>query len=462
MAADERMTLAELRKRALERHQAGALDEARGLYSRYMAANPGDGTMWSNLGALLRASGQHKLARHAQRRAAALEPESIPIRNNLANILADLGENEEALALRRAHLEQQPDDAQIKAMVGKSLRSLGRYDEAIAWLTKARAAHPDHIELGLQLALSQLAGGAYADGFRTYDIRWQSDELTPRKIAKPKWDFGPLDGKRILVLPEQGFGDGLAFSRFLPVLRQFNPAQVIYFCERPVARLYDAIDGADTCVPEMPDEGAFDVWVNLMDLAGVHFATDPNVPAPARLVVPADSKDRAMEAVKPFQDRFKVGIVWTGSLTYRGNAFRSFSHTEYHRLLDLQGVQLFSLYKGPGAAAFHADGSATAIVDLGSSDRDFGDCAAAMQEMDLIISSDTATAHLAGTLGCPVWTLLHSDPFWLWTHEGVTSPWYPSMRLIRQAAPGDWAGVFHRVEGKLRRVVEKWHEERAA
>lgn len=462
MPEDEPRTLTELRAKALERHKAGALDEARALYGRYLALRPDDGTMWSNVGALLRSAGQHRIARHAQRRAAALEPGSRAVRNNLANILADLGENEEALALRRAHLAEVPDDAQIKAMVGKSLRSLGRYDESITWLTDARAAHPDFIEIGLQLALSQLAKGDYARGFRTYDIRWQSDELTPRRIGKPKWDFGPLDGQRILVLPEQGFGDGIAFARFLPVLRRFNPASVIYYCEKPVARLYDGIDGADVTTPAMPDEAEFDVWVNLMDLAAVHFEASDDVPPPAALATPQDSIERVAPLLKSHADRFRVGVVWTGSMTYRGNAFRSFSHTEFLALTDVPDVQLFSLYKGPGVQAFHADGSSIAIVDLGSTDRDFGDCAAAMEGMDLIITSDTATAHLAGSLGRPVWTLLHSDPFWLWQHEGQRTPWYPTMRLFRQTAPGDWAGVFHRVEGRLRAEVDRWRKERAA
>jgi Flp pilus assembly protein TadD len=448
--------LTALRNQAMDLHKAGKRAEARPLYARYLEQAPDDAMMWSNLGALLRADGQHDLARAAQRRAYALAPDRISVISNLANILADLGECEEALALRRTVLKARPNDAMLKAMIGKVLRSLGRAPEAVAFLTEARAAHPQEPEIGIQLAMSQLAAGQYADGFRNFDIRWQTDELTPRNIPRPKWDGGPLNGKRILVLPEQGFGDGIAFARFLPMLRAFEPAEVLLQTERPVARLYEGLDGADRVIVGPPKASDFDVWTNLMDLPPWHFDRVAAPPAPVALHVPEDSRARARALVAPHRHRFRVGVVWTGSLTYRANAFRSFAHTEFHRLLDLPDVQLFSLYKGPKLAEFQADGSNLLMIDAGSRDRDFADCAANMEEMDLILTSDTATAHLAGSLGRPVWTLLHWDAFWLWGPVAETTPWYPSMRLIRQTAPRDWEGVFARVRTDLAAQIATW------
>jgi ADP-heptose:LPS heptosyltransferase len=172
-----------------------------------------------------------------------------------------------------------------------------------------------------------------------------------------------------------------------------------------------------------------------------------------RLTIPEDSRTRAHCITAPFKGKFKVGVVWCGSVTYRGNAFRSFPHTEFHQLLDLPDLQLFSLYKGPELAAFQADGTSAFIVDAGGSDRDFADCAAMMQEMDLIVTSDTVTAHLAGSLGVPVWTLLHWDAFWLWQAAPDTTPWYPSMRLIRQDSPRDWPGVMARLRADLAQKI---------
>ena len=142
-------------------------------------------------------------------------------------------------------------------------------------------------------------------------------------------------------------------------------------------------------------------------------------------------------------------MVWSGSSTYKANAFRSFSHTEFLPLADKPGVQLFSLYKGPYLADFVRDGSAAFIVNAASDDRDFADCAAMMDEMDLIITSDTATAHIAGSLGRPTWTVLHFDPFWVFGHKTDETPWYPGMRLFRQGRPMDWGSAFAKVSAAL-------------
>jgi hypothetical protein len=146
---------------------------------------------------------------------------------------------------------------------------------------------------------------------------------------------------------------------------------------------------------------------------------------------------------------FKVGVVWSGSSTYKGNVFRSFTHREFLPMANVPNVQLFSLYKGPFLDAFHKDGSAALIIDAAGTDRDFADCAATMREMDLIITSDTATAHIAGSLGIPVWVMLHWDAFWVYRHTGDTTQWYPSMRLFRQDKPQDWTSVFDAAHAAL-------------
>ncbi|WP_373354985.1 tetratricopeptide repeat protein [Pseudoroseicyclus sp. CXY001] len=439
---------ASLRTRAVEAHRAGRREEALEAYTAYLTRAPGDAGFWSNLGALLRAEGQHDLAVAAQRRAYALAPDGPGIRNNLANILHDTGALEEALELRRALAAARPEEAEPAAMVGKTLRAMGRLEEGIAHLEEAARRFPDEPEMRLQLSLTQLAAGDYARGFANYRARWQTGELTARRIALPEWQGESLAGKRILVLPEQGFGDAVAFLRFLPVLQQYGPAEVVLSAERPVLRLLQGIEGADRIVEGVPEEGV-DLWTNIMDLPALHFALTGEVPEPVALAIPEESRRRARALTQPFRERFRVGVVWTGSLTYRGNAFRSFSHTEFHPLLDVPGLQLISLYKGPRLAPFRADGTAAFIPDFGGSERDFADNAAMMKEMDLILTSDTATAHVAGSLGVPVWTLLHSDPFWLWRPEGEGTPWYPTMRLIRQAKPGDWGEVFARIRPEL-------------
>jgi Tfp pilus assembly protein PilF len=451
--------LSTARQVATELHRQGKLAEAQAAYAAYLAQKPGDSGIWSNLGALFRTNGQHDLSLHAQERAYALAPNDRGITNNLANILSDIGIYDRSIALRRKVLAADPTDAMQKAMIGKSLRAQGKYGEAIAWLEKCIPEHPEFHELKIQLALAELADRRYAKGFRTYDIRWETGELTPRKISQPKWDYGPLDGKSILVMPEQGFGDAVTFARFLPVLRRFNPARVLLFCEKPLLRLFKDVEGVDWIGNETPP-GGFDVWTNMMDLPPLQFDQAPAVPAPTKLHLPDDSIARARAITAPFKGKFKVGIAWCGSVTYRGNAFRSFHHSEFLPLLDIPDLQLFSLYKGPELKAFQDDGTNSLIVDTAGTDRDFADCAATMREMDLVITSCTAICHVAGSLPVPTWTLLHWDAFWLWQHQGGETPWYPQMKLIRQSRPRDWAGVMAKVRTRLLARMADWKKER--
>jgi len=190
-----------------------------------------------------------------------------------------------------------------------------------------------------------------------------------------------------------------------------------------------------------------------MDMGAVHFATSDTVPPPTRVSIPDDAHARARKIAAPFEDTFKVGVVWTGSVTYKGNRFRSFSHTDFLPLADIPGVQLFSLYKGPELAKYHADGSDAFIIDAAGSERNFGDSAAMMEQMDLVISSDTATAHLAGSLQVPAWTVLHWDAFWVWRHRGDSTDWYPGMRLFRQRAALEWDDVMTQVSTALRAKI---------
>ena len=441
-------TLKDMRARAIAMHQKGNLAEATPLYARYLARSPKDAGAWSNLGVLHRNAGRHALSLKAQERAVALAPDEIGFRNNFANILSDVGRYEESMVQRRWVLEREPHNLNHHAMIGRCLRGMGRYRDAIDYLQGAIATYPEDVELKMQLAFAQLGEGEYQAAFQTYKARWSAGELKPRDLPFPEWQGEPLAGKTVLVMPEQGFGDAVLFARFLPVLKAMG-ATVHCIVERPLAVLFEALEGADWVGQGVSSNSKVDYWINMMDLAGIHFAQTKEVPAPTKLNVPQASVTRASEIVAPFSDAFKVGVIWTGSVTYKGNAFRSFQHTDFMPLTDVEGVQLFSLYKGPMLEPYFADGTSGFIVDAGSDERGFADTAATMQAMGLIITSDTATAHIAGSLGVPTWTVLHWDPFWVWTHKGETTPWYPNMKLFRQNTPLNWAGVMQDVRDAL-------------
>ncbi|SLN32229.1 tetratricopeptide repeat protein [Pseudooctadecabacter jejudonensis] len=454
MPKDQR---ASLRAQSVNAHQAGQTRVALEGYTRFLARYPNDAGIWTNLGALYRKSGQHEMARIAQSRAFALAPNDTGVLNNYSNILSDLGEYQQSIELRLRSLDKDPSHLMHHAMIGRCYRGMGRYEDAISYLTPKVDQFPDETEIQLQLAFAQLGAGHYGAAFRAYDARWNSDELRPPEVPVPKWTEGQsVKGKTLLILPEQGFGDMVLMSRFIPLIAA-KGARIRMVAKKPLLRLLDGIQGVEWIGTAAKPSDPIDMWVSLMDLPKLVFGPDEagQVPAPTVLNIPADSADRARVLTAQHQDMFKVGVVWSGSATYKGNTFRSFTHREFLPLGLLPNVQLFSLYKGPFLEAYQEDGSAALIIDTASTDRDFADCAATMREMDLIITSDTATAHIAGSLGVPTWVMLHWDAFWVYRHAGETTPWYPSMRLFRQDRPQDWSSAFAAATAALSEKVSQ-------
>ena len=443
-----KLTLEGLRQAAIKAHKDGDQNRAARAYARYLAHVPSDAGVWSNLGSLQRKMGLHERALQSHRRAVDIAPDDIGFLNNLANTLSDIGRYDESLVIRRRILKSNPADLNQLAMVGRCLRGQGDYTAAAIHLEKALEDHPDDAELQIQLAFAQLAKGEYLSGFAAYEARWKAGELKPRNLNYPQWQGEDLKGKSITVLPEQGFGDAVLFMRFVPILKKLG-AHVRVVAEKPMFRLFEGLPGADEVVLPDFDGAVTDYWVNMMDLAVPYFTEEGIIPRPTQLTVSDDSKVRARQIVAPFKDKLRIGVVWTGSTTYKGNAFRSFTHNEFLPMTDQSNVQLFSLYKGPHLKEYYEDGADAVIIDSASTDRDFADCAALMQEMDLVITSDTATAHVAASLSVPTWIILHWDPFWVWTHSGTTTDWYPTAKLFRQTTPLRWDGVMEEVYSAL-------------
>ena len=439
------------RAAAIAAHRGRDRDAALRHYTAYLSAHPDDAAMWSNLGALQRDRGDLTLAQLAHRRAVALVPDNVGFLGNLANVLSDIGAYDESIALRRQIAEAGADTAEHSAMIGRCLRGMGAYAEAEAHLAQSLRRFPGDAETRLQLAFAELAQGKFADGFARYKVRWQMGELVPRNLAFPEWNGEAIAGKRLLILPEQGLGDAILFARFLPVLATTG-ATLLLAAPAPLKRLFQRFPDITTIDPGDIGPHTADVWVNLIDLAERHFAQGGTIPAPPAFSVPGEAAARARQIVAQRPAAFRVGVNWSGSVTYKANRFRSFSHRALLPLCRVPGVELFSLYKGPLHAAYLADGTAAHIHDAAGADADLADTAALMQQLDLVITTDTATAHLAGSLGCRVWTLLHWDPFWLWGHSGRTSAWYPGMRLYRQETPLEWSSLIENVAEDLAQI----------
>jgi hypothetical protein len=449
-------TIAELRGAAVEHHKKGDTKTARDLYRVFLSKRPKDAPMWSNLGALFRAEKNYAMAVICQRRALRFDPESDSVLNNAANAHFDAGEPEKALELCRKALESKPEDPENWSSLGKYLRALGHHDQAKVELEKALETHPDDAELHIQLAFAQLALGDYPNGFTEFDWRWKGDEISLPKMDFPQWKGEDIDGKTILITPEQGFGDTILMARFLRGLADLG-AKVRLNVKPPLRRIFNGLAGVNKFAITNDDIVGCDYWSPMMDLPRYLGTTLQNLPAPTALSIPDDSIERAKSATAPFKDDFKIGVLWSGSVSYRANHKRSFSHTQFLQLADIAGAQMFSLYKGPLSQAFHDDGTSCVIIDAASNDRDFADSAALINELDLVITMDSAIAHVAGSLGANVWNLLHSEAYWLYEPFPDHTPWYPTMRLVRQDKSGDWDTVFQTLRTDIQELVRQKH-----
>ena len=449
-AKSQPKTVKEAFEAAVTAHKAGETDEAARLYRLCLAHNPKSVTAWTNYGALLRKEQKFAEAIAAHRKALELDPNQVSARSNLANALCDLGDADEAVTIRKQLLKEFPDDWNRIRDLAIAYRGCWRNQEAVDLIDDAEARLGPDEHGQLQRSLAHLMLGNYAQGFRDFEARYSGDEVAlPKDAPWPRWLGEPLEGKKIVILPEQGFGDAILMARFLPRMRAMG-AEIHMVVKPPLQRLFARLEGLDKVITGAKKSDQFDYYTPNMSLPHFVGMTEDGTPPPLpRLTIPADSRERAAKIVKPFEDRFKIGIVWTGSLTYRANHRRSTGPDSFLGIAQVPGVQLFSLYKGDAHADFLQSGCAGVINDACGADRDFADTAALIDEMDLMITTDTAVVHVAASLGKPVWNLLTWEGFWLYRAE-ETTPWYPSMRLFRQKSSGDWAELFERVEAELR------------
>jgi tetratricopeptide (TPR) repeat protein len=439
--------------KARQAHRAGEHSTAFRLYQTYLKDHPKDPHAWGNVGVLLRAAKMHDLAAKAQRRAYDLLPDHSVILHNYANILFDTGDYDASVDIRHMSMAALPDDPEQPTLLGRALRACGRAEEAERVINEGLKRFPEYAELRLQLALCQLARGEFKEGFRNYSARWETGELARPDLPLTRWQGEPVAGKTVLVMPEQGFGDTVFAARFLPRLQQAG-ARVLLYCKTPLTRLLSNLEGVSALAHNDLSKAEVDLWASLLDLPGL--IGNASVPPPARLDLPDDALTRADKIIEPHAGAFRVAVVWSGSTGYKGNHKRSFSHRRFLSLTDSPEVQLFSLYKGPLLQRMIDDGSGLFLIDAAGNDRDFADSAALISRMHLVITMDSAIAHIAGSMGVEVWNLLDYDPYWLYGHQGETTPWYPSMRLIRQPGPGDWDAVFDRVRADLADRTRAW------
>lgn len=436
---------------AVARQQAGDGAEAVRIYQRILAADPGFAPAWINSGVALRGLGRVDAGVACLLHGVALKPDDAGARSNLGNALRAAGRLEEARDSHLTAIELDPEGGSFVYNLGLVLRDLGDLDGAIARFDAAESMGYSTAELKWDRALALLLRGDMARGFAEYEWRWDIPDSKPRGLEGPAWTGEDLSGKTLLVYAEQGFGDTIQFVRYLPLVAD-RAAKVVFECQEPLARLFQASEacaGIEIVARDRDPLPEYDYQIALLSLP--HRTDTGLVPADAPYLAPAAEMPR----VSNRSDGLHVGLVWAGKPSHRNDRNRSLTLSDLAPLLEVSGAYFYSLQMGDSADTIAPMGYASVVRDLRPVIGDFADSAALLQSFDLLITADTAPAHLAGALCRPVWTLVPFAPDWRWRTGSEDTPWYPSMRLFRQSAPRQWDDVVLRLRQALEARVAK-------
>ena len=435
--------------------QIGRLEESEDCLERVLQIDSHHAAACNNLGNVLRKQAKLNAAIEYFYKAVHCDPLFAEAHNNLANALKASGDNISAVDHYRQALCLKPDYAVAHANLGNTFRDQGNYKAALEQYQQALLIDPTLAEAHLNKGLVLLTLGQFPIGWQEYAWRTHMlSKLDTRRFTQASWDGSALTGQRLLVHAEQGLGDTFHFIRYLPMLKQ-RSAYVIFECQQTLLTLLRGFPGIDELVPrdgdKIPDV-EFDVHVSLLDLPGLFGTTLQTIPA----AVPYINSD--LEGSKAWElrlgsDSLKVGLVWAGNPEHANDHNRSSTLNAFSPLTEIPNVTFYSLQKGAGEEQLLNSPAGMPVVNLAQDLNSFTDTAAVVANLDLLITVDTSVAHLAGAMGKPVWTLLPYIPEWRWLLGREDTPWYPTMRLFRQAKPKDWNSVMERVASSLSELV---------
>lgn len=432
--------------------QVGRLAEATVQYHQALALQPNQPEIHNSLGLCLKEQQCFLEAAQALQQALEQDPDNIAFLSNLASIQQEQGDLNAALVTCQKLMRLYPNAPESVYNFACVLRDLGRLDEAIHNNQRAIELNPDMAAAHWNLAVCFLLAGRFAEGWEKFGWRRRVGYLKsyPHNHMQPAWDGRRFDGQRLFVHCEQGLGDAIQFARFLPLVKE-RGGTVILGVWPALHALFDSLPGVDELIEidwnTYPAVEA-DLVTSLLDL-------------PARLLITPDrlGMDQPYLSADPkrvahWQQQFtgsqrKIGLVWAGSPHHINDRRRSCGVDLAEKLTGIPGIQLYGLQRQCTDLQTRDTLERLNIPNLGDSLRDMADTAAAIANLDLVISVDTGVLHLAAALGKPTWGLIPYAPDWRWMRDREDSPWYPQLRLFRQQEPGNWSEVFARVATAL-------------
>ncbi len=416
--------------------------EALRAIDKALTLDGGNADLWNTRGQVLQALKEYEPALKTYEKALALKPGLAVTYLNICNVMMEQERLADALTWSEKGIAASPEYAPLHLLRGNILLHLGRHDESLRSYDAALALNPDYHEAHYHRGSTLLLTGRVQEGWADFEHRWQVADcgFDRPELQAAEWKGEPLSGRSIVVYSEQGLGDTIQFARFLPALTQ-RGAKLTFLCHPNLMRLFRPLAADFEIVPLVEGGRRFDFQCALMSLPHRLQTTDLRAETPYLTAEPA--------LVAQWQNRigaygFKIGLCWQGNPKGKIDLGRSIPLLNYAPLASVPNVRLISLQRTHGLDQLQRLPAGMTIETLGefdTGDDAFIDTTAIMHAVDLIITSDTAIPHLAGALGRPAWVALKHVPDWRWMLERSDSPWYRSLKLFRQPAPGDWDSV---------------------
>lgn len=387
------------------------------------------------------------------KRAAGMMPENAAILNNLGNLSLRAQDYGFAERVLRRSIALDPTTYNAHHNLAVVCQQMGRYEEALEHFARSLSlSSHKRPEVTFDLGLTQLTHGDWEQGYRNYEARWEVPTAILIDTDIPLWRGEPVEGKTVWVIADQGHGDTFLAARWLPVLAE-RGATVLFGVPSTLLDVMQGYPGATEVFDrhELPEA---DYYIYLMDLPGRLGVTLENIPDdPGHLI--RQAKSRKFDLPASGRHKLKVGVVWAGNLGQKDDPKRSMAFAEMLPLMADPDLTFYSFQVGPRAAEIALNGAEPLICDLAPSLKTWGDTAAALLQMDLVITVCTGVAHLAGALGIPTWVVLQYAPYWVWLRDRTDSVFYPSVRLFRQKHIGNWAPQIADVQKALFEFTEQ-------
>lgn len=440
--------------------------EAAAAFQNAAMVKPGYHEAWANRANALHGLGHHFDAILNYNQAIALCDTMAEYFNNRGVTWVDLGAHDKGIEDYHRAIALNPKMPQAHSNLGNLYKFKGEIQKARTCYANAVDVDPKYTDGKLNKAIMDLECGNLIEGFRDFEVRWISGQIPSRGLPCPAWEGEDLNGKRLILYSEQGLGDTLQFCRYATVIKERYPySRITVECRLAVARLMKTVSGVDDVVVYGDPIAEQDYCCAMMSAPRVCATTMETIPAPVRYIT-ADPhrvevwRKRMDEDLRAFSGRIKVGICWSGQsrpmqpLADSIDKRRSTSLEQWAPIGAVPGVLFVSLQAGTPSGQVRTPPVGMTIADYSEQFDDFADTAALIENMDLIITVDTAVVHCAAALGKPTWMLSRFDGCWRWNGARKDSPWYPTLTQFRQPAPGDWDSVMKDVAAHLRHLQE--------